>query len=171
MGKCETFCTAKLFVNVMMAKKLKIDQLCWAYCFLSNARYCMALKLFCLFLLQRQRCVWEPCASFFRNYFVTNIWLLLATGLLTAVHKDYFKVLNNRELFFNDFGDRVAQLLHVESVVPFWQSRSSNMQQQIIIVNTHLLFPHDSTLSIVRLHQVPNCPISIMHCIITYLIV
>lgn len=82
---------------------------------------------------------------------------LLGTGLLTAVHKDRFKVLNYRELLFNDFGDRVAQLLHVESVVPFWQSRSNNVQQQILIVNTHLLFPHNSTLSIVRLHQVVNC--------------
>ncbi|KAM0039218.1 putative EF-hand domain, endonuclease/exonuclease/phosphatase, EF-hand domain pair [Helianthus debilis subsp. tardiflorus] len=37
-------------------------------------------------------------------------------GLLTAVHKDYFRVINHREFLFNDFGDRVAQLLHVESV-------------------------------------------------------
>ncbi|KAL6004113.1 hypothetical protein ACLOJK_004660 [Asimina triloba] len=75
-------------------------------------------------------------------------------GLLTAIHKDYFRVLNYRELLFNDFGDRVAQLLHVESVVPFWQSRNSNIRQEILIVNTHLLFPHYSHLSIVRLRQV-----------------
>ncbi|XP_058085433.1 uncharacterized calcium-binding protein At1g02270 [Magnolia sinica] len=75
-------------------------------------------------------------------------------GLLTAVHKDYFRVLNYRELLFNDSGDRVAQLLHVESVVPFWQNRNSNIQHQMLIVNTHLLFPHNSSLSIVRLHQV-----------------
>ncbi|XP_077248312.1 putative calcium-binding protein At1g02270 isoform X2 [Tasmannia lanceolata] len=75
-------------------------------------------------------------------------------GLLTAVHKDYLNVLKYRELLFNDSGDRVAQLLHVESVVPFWQSRNSNIPQQILIVNTHLVFPHNSSLSIVRLHQV-----------------
>ncbi|OAY74679.1 uncharacterized calcium-binding protein At1g02270 isoform X2 [Ananas comosus] len=75
-------------------------------------------------------------------------------GLLTAVHRDYFRVLNYRELLFNDFGDRVAQLLHVESVIPFWQNRSSSIKQQILIVNTHLLFPHDSSLCIVRLQQV-----------------
>ncbi|KAF8413424.1 hypothetical protein HHK36_001407 [Tetracentron sinense] len=75
-------------------------------------------------------------------------------GLLTAVHKDYFKVLNYRELLFNDFGDRVAQLLHVESSVPFSQSRTSNIQQEVLIVNTHLLFPHNSSYSIIRLHQV-----------------
>uniref|UniRef100_A0A1D1XSG0 Putative calcium-binding protein At1g02270 n=1 Tax=Anthurium amnicola TaxID=1678845 RepID=A0A1D1XSG0_9ARAE len=75
-------------------------------------------------------------------------------GLLTALHRDYFRVLNYRELLFNDFGDRVAQLLHVESVVPFWQSRHSCIQQEILIVNTHLLFPHDYSLCLVRLHQV-----------------
>ncbi|KAL0904327.1 hypothetical protein M5K25_026419 [Dendrobium thyrsiflorum] len=58
------------------------------------------------------------------------------------------------ELLFNDFGDRVAQLLHVESVVPFFPKNICSIQQQILIVNTHLLFPHDYTLCIVRLHQV-----------------
>ncbi|XP_044491366.1 uncharacterized calcium-binding protein At1g02270-like isoform X2 [Mangifera indica] len=74
-------------------------------------------------------------------------------GLLTALHQNYFRVLNYRELLFNDFGDRVAQLLHVQSVVPFLPSQK-NCQQEILIVNTHLLFPHDSSLSVVRLHQV-----------------
>ncbi|KAH9731158.1 putative calcium-binding protein [Citrus sinensis] len=74
-------------------------------------------------------------------------------GLLTALHRDYFNVLNYRELLFNDFGDRVAQLVHVESVVPFFQNQGGG-QQEILIVNTHLLFPHDSSLSVVRLHQV-----------------
>ncbi|KAH9731157.1 putative calcium-binding protein [Citrus sinensis] len=73
-------------------------------------------------------------------------------GLLTALHRDYFNVLNYRELLFNDFGDRVAQLVHVESVVPFFQNQGGG-QQEILIVNTHLLFPHDSSLSVVRLHQ------------------
>lgn len=75
-------------------------------------------------------------------------------GLLTAVHKDYFQIVDYQELLFNDFGDRVAQILHVESVLPFWQSRNRKIQQEILIVNTHLLFPHNSSLSIVRLHQV-----------------
>ncbi|KAL4187090.1 hypothetical protein AMTRI_Chr09g37410 [Amborella trichopoda] len=75
-------------------------------------------------------------------------------GLLTAVHKDYFRVLNYRDLLFNDFGDRVAQLLHVQSAVPYSQSQIGNLQQEILIVNTHLLFPHNSCLSIARLHQV-----------------
>ena len=78
----------------------------------------------------------------------------LCAGLLTAVHRDYFRVIDYRELLFNDLGDRVAQLLHVESVVPFWQNRNGNIQQQILIVNTHLIFPHNYNLCIVRLHQV-----------------
>ncbi|KAA8540109.1 hypothetical protein F0562_026801 [Nyssa sinensis] len=75
-------------------------------------------------------------------------------GLLTAVHKDNFRVINHRELLLNGFGDRVAQLLHVELVAPFSQCRSNNVQKGILIVNTHLLFPHDSSLCLIRLRQV-----------------
>ncbi|KAM2647831.1 hypothetical protein TB1_001033 [Malus domestica] len=75
-------------------------------------------------------------------------------GLLTAVRRDCFSVLNYRELHFNDFGDRVAQLLHVQLSSPFSQNQRGNVQQEMLIVNTHLLFPHDSSLSIVRLYQV-----------------
>ncbi|XP_041012727.1 uncharacterized calcium-binding protein At1g02270 isoform X2 [Juglans microcarpa x Juglans regia] len=86
-------------------------------------------------------------------------------GLLTAVRKDYFKVLNYRELLFNDCGDRVAQLLHVELAAPFSQFRNNDIRQGILIVNTHLLFPHDSTLCLVRLHQVYK----ILHLVESYL--
>lgn len=48
----------------------------------------------------------------------------------------------------------VAQPLHVQSAVPFSQNES---QQEFLIVNAHLLFPHDSVLSIARLHQVQYC--------------
>ncbi|XVF80349.1 hypothetical protein PTKIN_Ptkin15bG0062800 [Pterospermum kingtungense] len=75
-------------------------------------------------------------------------------GLLTAIQKEYFRVLNYKELLFNDFGDRVAQLLHVQAVVPYSQNQNDSVEQETLIVNTHLLFPHDSSLSIMRLHQV-----------------
>ncbi|KAB1212390.1 hypothetical protein CJ030_MR5G020703 [Morella rubra] len=75
-------------------------------------------------------------------------------GLLTAIHKNYLRVLKYQELLFNDIGDRVAQLFHVESVVPFLQNPKGSIQQEILIVNTHLLFPHDSSFSLVRLRQV-----------------
>lgn len=75
-------------------------------------------------------------------------------GLLTAVHKDYFRVISHQDLLFNDFGDRVAQLLHVELIAPSSQCRNSNLCREILIVNTHLLFPHDSSLCLERLRQV-----------------
>ncbi|XP_011043744.1 PREDICTED: uncharacterized calcium-binding protein At1g02270-like isoform X3 [Populus euphratica] len=75
-------------------------------------------------------------------------------GLLIAVRKDYFRVINHRELLFNDCGDRVAQLLHVELAAPCSPCRNNDTRQEILIVNTHLLFPHDSSLSLVRLNQV-----------------
>lgn len=78
----------------------------------------------------------------------------MLSGLLTAVRKDYFRVLNYGELTFHDSGDRVAQLLHVESVVPFWQNRNNGTLKQILIVNTHLMFPHDHSYCIIRLRQV-----------------
>ncbi|XP_047316320.1 uncharacterized calcium-binding protein At1g02270-like [Impatiens glandulifera] len=73
-------------------------------------------------------------------------------GLLTSVHKDHFRVLNHRELLFNDIGDRVAQLLHVEYFPP--HCLSNDVHQEMLIVNTHLLFPHDSSFCLVRLNQV-----------------
>ncbi|KAL0358824.1 UNVERIFIED_CONTAM: putative calcium-binding protein [Sesamum angustifolium] len=79
---------------------------------------------------------------------------LILQGLLTAVHKDSFRIISHRELLFNDFGDRVAQLLHVELIVPFSQCRNNNVRQEILIVNTHLLFPHNSSLCLERLRQV-----------------
>ncbi|KDP37579.1 hypothetical protein JCGZ_08270 [Jatropha curcas] len=75
-------------------------------------------------------------------------------GLLIAVRKDLFKVINYREILFNDLGDRVAQLLHIELDYPFSQCRNNDTRQEFLIVNTHLLFPHDSTLCLVRLQQV-----------------
>ncbi|KAK7372872.1 hypothetical protein VNO80_06262 [Phaseolus coccineus] len=75
-------------------------------------------------------------------------------GLLIAVQKDYFTVVNYKELHFNDCSDRVAQLLHVELAFPLSQCQNSDVRHEILIVNTHLLFPHDSSLCLVRLHQV-----------------
>ncbi|KAJ3682642.1 hypothetical protein LUZ60_015215 [Juncus effusus] len=90
-------------------------------------------------------------------------------GLLTAVNKSNFSVINYKELLFNDFGDRVAQLLHVESILPFPQNennknKNTNISQEILIVNTHLIFPHDKSLCIVRLKQVYK----ILQCIESY---
>lgn len=84
--------------------------------------------------------------------FVSNARVYYA-GLLTAIHKECLRVLDYRELLFNDCGDRVAQLLHVQSVSPS-QNQKGGVPQEFLIVNTHLLFPHDSSLCLVRLNQV-----------------
>lgn len=91
-------------------------------------------------------------------FLLSEVLFLEHVGLLTAVHRDYFRVINHRDLLLNDIGDRVAQLLHVELVNPFFLNRSTNVRQEILIVNTHLLFPHDSSLCLVRLHQVCGIP-------------
>ncbi|XP_051153003.1 uncharacterized calcium-binding protein At1g02270-like isoform X2 [Andrographis paniculata] len=76
-------------------------------------------------------------------------------GLFTAVHKDYFRIISHKGLLFNDFADRVAQLVHVELIAPFRENNNNiNVGQQILIVNIHLLFPHDSSYSLERLRQV-----------------
>ncbi|XP_042519711.1 uncharacterized calcium-binding protein At1g02270-like isoform X2 [Macadamia integrifolia] len=74
-------------------------------------------------------------------------------GLLIAVHRNHFQVLNYKELLFNDFGDRVAQLLHVELIMNFNQNKNFNIKKEALIVNTHLLFPHDSRYCFPRLQQ------------------
>lgn len=76
------------------------------------------------------------------------------SGLLIAVQKEYFTVVNYKELHFNDCSDRGAQLLHVELAFPFSQCQNSDVRHEILIVNTHLMFPHDPSLCLVRLHQV-----------------
>ncbi|KAK2971896.1 hypothetical protein RJ640_000519, partial [Escallonia rubra] len=75
-------------------------------------------------------------------------------GLLTAVHQNHFHVLNYRECLFNDIGDRVAQLFHVE-LLTRPESQSIGLGIEALLVNTHLIFPHDSTYCFLRLQQIP----------------
>jgi len=91
--------------------------------------------------------------QFLSNPFEHTMPLSDISGLLIAVRKEHFRVIDHRELLFNDCGDRVAQLLHVELAAPYSPSRNNDTRQEILIVNTHLLFPHDSSLSLVRLNQ------------------
>ncbi|MCO5561724.1 hypothetical protein L7F22_015347 [Adiantum nelumboides] len=73
-------------------------------------------------------------------------------GLLTAIKMDRLRVLNYRELFFYDCGDRVAQIFHLSLNGPSHQQDYLN--QDMLLVNTHLMFPHDSTFCPIRLRQV-----------------
>ncbi|PIA28137.1 hypothetical protein AQUCO_07200048v1 [Aquilegia coerulea] len=75
-------------------------------------------------------------------------------GLLTALHRNYFQVLNYKELLFHDFGDRVAQLLHIDLTMRFFQNQETNVKKEALVINTHLLFPHNSGCCFHRLQQV-----------------
>lgn len=79
-------------------------------------------------------------------------------GLLTAIKTDRLKVLSYRELSFYDCGDRVAQFFHLRLKFPFYKR---NHEQELLLVNTHLLFPHDSSFCHIRLRQVHK----IMECL------
>ncbi|KAL6976451.1 hypothetical protein U1Q18_025239 [Sarracenia purpurea var. burkii] len=85
-------------------------------------------------------------------------------GLLTAVLRHDFHVVNYREFLLNDIGDRVAQLLHVELLVDSSPNQSPNMKKEVLVVNTHLVFPHDSSYCFLRLQQVYK----ILQCIDKY---
>lgn len=86
---------------------------------------------------------------------------LFGTGLLTAVNKNQFRVLNSREFLFHDIADRVALLLHVELLVCFPQNQSADIKKEALIVNTHLIFPHDSSYCFLRLQQVTYLSLTI----------
>ncbi|KAF9597657.1 hypothetical protein IFM89_020537 [Coptis chinensis] len=75
-------------------------------------------------------------------------------GLLTAVRRSQFQLLHYKHLLFNDFGDRVAQLLHIDLVLHSSQNQATNVKKEALLVNTHLLFPHNSGYCLHRLQQV-----------------
>ncbi|KAG6554916.1 hypothetical protein Mapa_003500 [Marchantia paleacea] len=68
-------------------------------------------------------------------------------GLFTAYRTDGLEVMDYSEILFYDCGDRVAQFLHMKS-----DHRGS--LQELLVVNTHLLFPHNSNFCLIRLRQV-----------------
>lgn len=74
-------------------------------------------------------------------------------GLLTAIKSARLSVLKYKELLFNDCADRVAQFFHICSKVPTFERRH-NAEMELLLVNTHLLFPHDLSYCLVRLRQV-----------------
>lgn len=74
-------------------------------------------------------------------------------GLLTAINIERLQVLNYKELLFHDCGDRVAQIFHLRFREPF-SKRGHIAEQEFLLVNTHLLFPHDSKYCLIRLRQV-----------------
>lgn len=65
-----------------------------------------------------------------------------ADGLLTAVRRSAAEVLDQSSVLFNDCADRVAQLVRVQAE-----------SQQFLLVNCHLLFPHNSNSTVIRLRE------------------
>lgn len=65
-------------------------------------------------------------------------------GLLTAVKKEKLEVLDARDVLFNDCGDRVACVV---------RARRKSDGTELIVVNTHLLFPHNENSSLIRLRE------------------
>ncbi|KAF6169266.1 hypothetical protein GIB67_013696 [Kingdonia uniflora] len=79
---------------------------------------------------------------------------MVSQCLLTAVLQTNFKVLNYREILFNDLCDRVAQLLNISLVTDISQIQANTISKEALVVNTHLLFPHNSDYCLPRLQQV-----------------
>jgi endonuclease/exonuclease/phosphatase family metal-dependent hydrolase len=65
-------------------------------------------------------------------------------GLLTAVSKEW-AVVAEVEIDFADVGDRCAMLLHVRKVAG---------GRELLVVNTHLLFPHNASSKQIQLREV-----------------
>eukprot|EP00218_Dolichomastix_sp_CCMP3274_P009239 CAMPEP_0170144334 /NCGR_PEP_ID=MMETSP0033_2-20121228/13423_1 /TAXON_ID=195969 /ORGANISM="Dolichomastix tenuilepis, Strain CCMP3274" /LENGTH=431 /DNA_ID=CAMNT_0010380827 /DNA_START=99 /DNA_END=1394 /DNA_ORIENTATION=- len=66
-------------------------------------------------------------------------------GLLTAVRKQTLDVVESLPILFHDCGDRVGQLLRVRS--------QAEPSQEMLLIHTHLLFPHTSSSTLIRLRE------------------
>ena len=80
-------------------------------------------------------------------------------GLLTAVKSKSFQVIEAKDVLFNDCGDRVATLMHLRPKNSFIDENDSDGPERyknsgdLLIVNTHLLFPHNSNSTLIRLRE------------------
>lgn len=77
-------------------------------------------------------------------------------GLLTAVKRDEFDVVEQRDILFNDCGDRVATLVHIRHRSAGASGGGDGARASlgdVLVVNTHLLFPHNSNSTLIRLRE------------------
>eukprot|EP00850_Spirogloea_muscicola_P023748 SM000385S14626 [mRNA] locus=s385:9644:13834:- [translate_table: standard] len=70
-------------------------------------------------------------------------------GLITAIDTSKLSVIDYKELLFHDCGDRVAQLLRVKSKL----AGADGGPLEMLLLNTHLLFPHNANSCLIRLRQ------------------
>eukprot|EP00667_Euglena_gracilis_P004668 EG_transcript_4692 len=81
------------------------------------------------------------------NMYLTPRTNCRGDGLLTMVAKGRFDVLDHQRIELNDCADRVGHLLHLKGV------GSAPGQQEALVVNTHLMFPHNTHSRLIRLRQ------------------
>eukprot|EP01031_Cornospumella_fuschlensis_P039676 gene39676-48307_t len=89
----------------------------------------------------------------------TSHWRARKDGLAIFVSKNRIKVEDVKHIYFHDCGDRVALCLLCAYTPPPPPSPSSSMtltavkKQYFLVVNTHLLFPHNEYSSRIRLRE------------------
>lgn len=69
-------------------------------------------------------------------------------GLMTAIDEEVFEVVESRDCLFNDCGDRVATALRLRR-----RRGPPGGGDELILVNTHLLFPHNASSTAIRLRE------------------
>jgi endonuclease/exonuclease/phosphatase family metal-dependent hydrolase len=71
------------------------------------------------------------------------------------VRDDAFEVVETRDILFNDCGDRVATLVHLRPRVAAFRAPADASASfgDVLLVNTHLLFPHNSNSTLIRLRE------------------
>ncbi|CAI5948095.1 unnamed protein product [Closterium sp. NIES-64] len=87
--------------------------------------------------------------------------LLFRDCLMIAVKQDQWHVVDYQQLLFHDCGDRVAQIVRLRSKGRLGgrarregSEGAEGEEEDVLVVNTHLLFPHDANSNIIRLCQV-----------------
>ncbi|KAJ5071383.1 hypothetical protein M0811_10445 [Anaeramoeba ignava] len=70
-------------------------------------------------------------------------------GILIAINNKKYNLLFENHLEFNDQGDRVCSLCHIQS--------KNNEKNELIISTTHLTFPHSKQDREMRLEQIKKC--------------
>ena len=82
----------------------------------------------------------------------TSHWRQRDDGLACFVRDDRLVIQDTRHILFHDCGDRVAQMLLLALRPPIGSPRNTP-SQQFIVVNTHLLFPHNEYSTKIRLRE------------------
>lgn len=80
-------------------------------------------------------------------------------GLAIFVKKNRFEIEDTKEILFQDGGDRVALLLRLRALAPFplphtYPSPSPSLDRCFVVVNTHLLFPHNEGSKMISVREV-----------------